>query len=270
MLNCEHSPTIITGSRGSNGSSRVTVCRKCGEFKITGDKDGVHFSKSFSLYGSYELLAASQAHRLMSIPDAEVPSGKRIWKPLDLAQQRLYHVVRAWDVKEGDKQTNYKDNHIVAADSPSHAAALVEATYQQYYEENAERIPLHYSEGFPLNVLQPLEWTLNGIPLLNLEFDEGNFVPGEFRCTTCQFRLHKRLISRDMGTVGVDSDAQPEPCPNDSTMMVRVTWREAAEDAGHIAGSWMKRAKALEDAWPSDTAMPADEDLVESAEGAVM
>lgn len=257
MLDCDHTPTILTGSRGSNGTSRVTVCVKCGQFDIHAEKDGVNFSETFSLYGSYELLAASQAHRLMTTPDAE-SANRRIWKPIDLAHERLYHVIRSWDVKDDSGTHNHKDNHIVAAQSPSHAAALVEATYEEAYKAD-ERIVFHHSQGFPLNVLQPLSWSANGIQLLNMEFDEGLFVPAEYRCPQCQFRLSKRIIADDLGAVGIDPNAEPEQCPNDSTMMVRVSWREACAEAGEIAAAWMKRARQLEESWPTDAAMPVDD-----------
>lgn len=264
MLDCNHNPTLITGSRGSNGTSRVTVCTNCGQFDVYAEKDGVHFNKSFSLYGSYELLAASQAHRLMTMPDTkdEDVARKRIWRPLDFAQQRLYFVIRSWDIKEGDKPArNYKDQHVVFADSPSHAAALVEATYEEQYK-NDERIVFHHSQGFPLNVLQPLSWTVNGIRLIDAEVRDGDWVPGEFSCPKCQFRLSKRLLSAQDGSVGVDQDAEPPDCMNTcGVKMTRVSWRDAAEEAGRIATRWMNWAKLLEEAWPADFPMPVDSAL---------
>lgn len=257
MIDCDHSPQLIRGSGSPGGSSCVTVCSKCGEVTVTAEKDGVRFSESFSLYGEYELLAASQAHRLTSIPDAET-ANKRIWAPFIFANERLYRVIRSWDVKTDNGQHNHKDTHIVAARSPEHAAALVEATYDEQYKAD-ERIVFHHSQGFALNVLQPMSWSTNGIQLLNIEFDEGMFVPAEYRCPQCQFRLSKRIIAADTGAVGTDPNAQPEQCPHDSNMMVRVSWREAAAEAGRIGANWMARAQQLEEAWPADAAMPVDE-----------
>lgn len=261
MIDCDHSPALISARRGNGGTEDVSVCRRCGELRVTAWKDGVFFATNFSLFGSYELLAASQAYRLMLIPAADAPVGKRIWKPLDFAHQRLYHVVRSWDLKENDRQQNFKDNHIVAADSPSHAAALVEATYQEHYDKFKETIPLHYSQGYPLNVLQPLNWTENGINILNAEFDEGSFVPGEFRCPKCQMRMAQRLLSREDMSVGVDPDPAPPECMNNCGTMVRMTWRDAAHEAFLINQRIGKRIRALEKAWPDGFAMPVEDDF---------
>ena len=260
MLNCEHNPTLISGRGGSGGSSRVTVCTNCGEIRVAGEREGIHFSESFSLYGSHELLAASQAHRLMSMPDTTGPLvGKRTWKPLDFANERLYFVVRSWDIKDDKGQKNYKDSHVVAAQAPAHAAALVESTYKEQYDAD-ERIVFHHSQVLPLNVLQPLAWTENGIQLLNVEFEEGMFVPGEWKCPKCQMRLGQRFISREDMSVGVNPDPEPPDCMNTcGVKMARVTWRDAAAEAGRIAEGWMKRARQLESDWPSDAAMPVDE-----------
>lgn len=261
MINCEHNPTLIAGGRSSEEHYRVSVCRNCGEFRLTADKDGVHFAINFSLYGSYELLAASQAHRLITMPDTadEQIAGKRIWRPLDFAQKRLYFVLRSWDIKDEKGQKNFKDNHIVAAQAPAHAAALIESMYKKQYEAD-KRVVFHHSQGFPLQVLQPLSWTVNGIRLITAEFDEGMFCPGEWKCPKCQMRLGQRFLSAEDMSVGVNPDPEPPNCMNTcGVKMSRLTWREAAEDAGRIAAGWMKRAKQLEEAFPPDSPMPVDE-----------
>lgn len=263
MLDCDHSPTLITGGSGSNGRSSVTVCRRCGEFHVIADKDGAHFSITFSLYGSYELIAASQAHRLSTTPAAEAPKDKRIWHPLDFADHRLYYVLRSWDVRQEDGTIrNFKDHHIVAAHAPAHAAALVEATYKESYDIDKELIPFHYAEGFALNVLQPLSWTENGIQMLNVEFDEGAFIPGEWHCPKCQMRLGTRFLSAEDMSVGVNPDPEPPDCMNECGKMMRITWRDAAHEAYLINQRLAKRIKALEDAFPPDVAMPVEEDEI--------
>lgn len=56
------------------------------------------------------------------------------------------------------------------------------------------------------------------------------FMPGQFRCALCGFQLSKQTISMASGRVGTTpQDRQSEPCPNDGTDMVHVTYREQLE-----------------------------------------
>src|ERR1700690_3301856 len=53
------------------------------------------------------------------------------------------------------------------------------------------------------------------------------FMPGQFRCPQCQFQLSKQTISVVHNAIGTTPEnRQSEPCPNDGTMMVHVTYKE--------------------------------------------
>lgn len=78
-------------------------------------------------------------------------------------------------------------------------------------------------------------------------FKAEEFVPNEFICPNCGLRR---------GTQA--TDGRPS-CLRCGTAVVPLSWRLAAAEAGEIAAGWMKRAKQLEDAFPSDAAMPVDE-----------
>lgn len=56
------------------------------------------------------------------------------------------------------------------------------------------------------------------------------------------------------------SGPDPPTCPVDNSVMRPLTWREAAAEAGAIAGKWMRYANLLEEAWPADAAMPVMQD----------
>lgn len=56
------------------------------------------------------------------------------------------------------------------------------------------------------------------------------FMPGCFRCTECGFVLTKARINPNMEAIGTrEQDRESEPCPNDGTMLVHVTYREQLE-----------------------------------------
>jgi Zn finger protein HypA/HybF involved in hydrogenase expression len=56
------------------------------------------------------------------------------------------------------------------------------------------------------------------------------FMPGQFRCPQCAFQLSKQTLSVVRGCIGTTPEnRQSEPCPNDGTMMVHVTYREQLE-----------------------------------------
>jgi len=80
------------------------------------------------------------------------------------------------------------------------------------------------------------------------------FVPGEWVCPRCSFRLHRRVMSASDGSVGVDTDPESEPCPNDGEQMQRLTWKQDAEEANRVALALMKELRAarerLEDLEP--------------------
>lgn len=59
------------------------------------------------------------------------------------------------------------------------------------------------------------------------------YVPGRLRCPKCAFQLTRATLFAQTGEVGMTKAEvfiESEPCPNDGTPMVRVLWREEADD----------------------------------------
>ncbi len=88
---------------------------------------------------------------------------------------------------------------------------------------------------------------------------EAPWVPGQFECPKCMFRLSSNILSASTGAVAVDRKAKPEQCPNDGEIMKRVTWQQLADDYGDAATRYARRVRQLEEAWPEDREMPLEE-----------
>ncbi|WP_300009615.1 hypothetical protein [uncultured Roseobacter sp.] len=71
------------------------------------------------------------------------------------------------------------------------------------------------------------------------------YVPGEWRCAKCDFRLTKNFLSASTGTVHADTST-PEKCPNCDVPMWRVSWEEDCRDAWHFLEREMVRTRQLE------------------------
>lgn len=166
---CKHHRAVfLQGARGSGGREHSDVCADCGQFHVFGDDgEGHHFNLRFSLWSSAALIAASQSYRRLQT--GKETERQRVWKPLDFGQLRLYKAVLSWEQKGGRRG---REHYIVAADSPNqtpHSAAnLIKQMYAESYDGNPQ-ISHWDVKGYALNVLQPLEWTENGIVLLNEE-----------------------------------------------------------------------------------------------------
>jgi hypothetical protein len=53
------------------------------------------------------------------------------------------------------------------------------------------------------------------------------YMPGVFRCPKCEFQLTRSTFCVGTGEIGTtEKDRESEPCPNDGTIMVHVTYRE--------------------------------------------
>jgi hypothetical protein len=169
-LDCGHRRTLfLQGAFGSNGPESVSVCRDCGQFKIFADRKGVHFSINFSLWGCDALIAASQTWRTALKGETAEQLSTRVWKPLDFAGLRLYHVVLRFETKVGDQRARGNKHFTVAATAPRRAAAIIEQMCKSSYEDHPN-IAYWSVDGYPLEVLQPLEWTENGISILNIDW----------------------------------------------------------------------------------------------------
>ena len=67
---------------------------------------------------------------------------------------------------------------------------------------------------------------------MNEEFDLFRlaFIPGVFRCPTCEFELTKTAVHFKSGRMGTtEKERMGEPCPNDGTKLRMVTYRERVE-----------------------------------------
>ena len=168
MTTCTHTQQmLITAGRGNGDQHSVHVCRDCGEIDVRATKEGVRFELKFHLWSTAAVIAASQSIAKSELTPAE--RHKRVWKPLDLAHLRLYAVKVRRELKGGKHWT---DHHVVAADAPNcghpGASKLIEDIYREAYD-NDPNIVSWSAYGEPLQVLQPLDWTENGISLINEE-----------------------------------------------------------------------------------------------------
>jgi hypothetical protein len=158
---------MIQYNRGQDHSELIKICLDCGEIVVSALKEGVRFNIGFHLWSSKSLIAASQAISKSELSPEE--RRKRIWKPLDFAHLRLYEVILFWCLKSG---RGGRERYIVAADSPNQtpnsAANQIRKIYAESYDANPE-ISYWHVQGYPLQVLQPREWTENGITQFNEE-----------------------------------------------------------------------------------------------------
>lgn len=73
--------------------------------------------------------------------------------------------------------------------------------------------------------------SLGSAELFRLTHPQELFVPGEWRCDRCEFRLHKRLLYAQDGSVGTDRNPAPQICPNHCVMHPdKSTVRAGIED----------------------------------------
>lgn len=171
-FDCKHNRTVfIQGGRGMGEHESVSVCADCGEFLISAEKGGVRFSVNFSLHSNQALIAASQS--ITSLNRDAPPKRGRVCKPLDFAHLRLYQVHLDWCLQSGRQG---RETFIVAADSPNQspqsAANLIKKAYAESYDNNPQ-MSYWGVHGYALNVLQPAEWTDNGIVFLNTKAIEA-------------------------------------------------------------------------------------------------
>lgn len=85
------------------------------------------------------------------------------------------------------------------------------------------------------------------------------YVPGSFRCPKCGFVLSKQTMFVASGTIGIsESDLNGEPCPNDGTDMVHVTWQERAIELSDRLSEVVKWEKKHPLNWKQDRGKLAD------------
>jgi hypothetical protein len=79
----------------------------------------------------------------------------------------------------------------------------------------------------------------------DLATDDLIYVPGDWVCPQCSFRLHKRLLSATDGAVAVDTGVEEERCFNDGTTLQPLTWKQEAEEANRVALDLLKENRRL-------------------------
>lgn len=84
---------------------------------------------------------------------------KRVWKPLDVGGLRLYEVYQYFNYRDGTMQFK---TFVVLANSPSEASSFIEKIYKDSQWLDSIR-SVDY-KGFPLNILMPESWWIDGIP----------------------------------------------------------------------------------------------------------
>ena len=78
------------------------------------------------------------------------------------------------------------------------------------------------------------------------------FMPGCFRCPKCNFVLTKTFLNAATGEIGTRTeDRESEPCPNDGTMMVHVTYREQLDVYAERLKEEFERIEKLRNAFRS-------------------
>ena len=73
------------------------------------------------------------------------------------------------------------------------------------------------------------------------DIDALLYMPASFVCDECGFRLEKRTLIAQTGQVGIKKGGEePDLCPNDGSVMRRVTWKEAYEDSSDSGNELME------------------------------
>lgn len=70
-------------------------------------------------------------------------------------------------------------------------------------------------------------------------------VPGKVACAKCNFSLQRVNLYVNAGTVGAGGE-ETEPCPNDGTPLLPVTWEQEARECWKSIEQWCDRAVAAE------------------------
>lgn len=76
---------------------------------------------------------------------------------------------------------------------------------------------------------------------------EAATIPGLYRCEQCGFHQSFNVLSAKTGGVHVDPTVRDFPCPNDGTLMMRLTWAEQCHGLGNTLMQALMREKARED-----------------------
>lgn len=76
------------------------------------------------------------------------------------------------------------------------------------------------------------------------EANEAVYVPGSWKCPQCPFGQVNSYLHLQSGTIGPNTDAVPL-CPNDGSLMKRVTWKEYFADTNKRLGEELDLVDSL-------------------------
>ncbi len=96
-------------------------------------------------------------------------------------------------------------------------------------------------EGPPFMLTSPTITTLaRGDVLAN------DRVPGQYRCTQCEFALSRALMRASDGAIGQEPASTVNYCPNDEREMTPLTWKQCAEEYWETIKTLTARIEELE------------------------
>lgn len=80
----------------------------------------------------------------------------------------------------------------------------------------------------------------------NVPDHRNDLVPGELHCAKCKFRLSKRVLNMQAGTVHCGT-SKTEPCPNGCGLLWPITWEQEAREGYLLVDQLFNRAIAAEE-----------------------
>lgn len=80
----------------------------------------------------------------------------------------------------------------------------------------------------------------------NVPDHRNDLVPGELHCAKCKFRLSKRVLNMQAGTVHCGT-SKTEPCPNGCGPLWPITWEQEAREGYLLVDQLFNRANVAEE-----------------------
>lgn len=102
---------------------------------------------------------------------------------------------------------------------------------------------------FPATAARMRKWAkgaAKALAELKQEQVKPDFVPGELHCAKCKFRLSKRVLNMQSGTVHCGT-SKTEPCPNGCGLLWPITWEQEARESYLLVDQLFSRAIAAEE-----------------------
>lgn len=142
----------------------------------------------------------------------------------------MHHAFRTTET-EGDPDPTNRSYSMIF-DFPS-LAALQAAEAEWVYTAGARIVQQVADPVEPIRLLAPQPAPARDV------------VPGKVHCAKCGFTLQRINLYMLSGTTGAGGE-EIEPCPNDGTPMLPVTWEQEARESWKMGEQQFDRAHALE------------------------